>query len=204
MTPRPIIDAGPALNFFSINKERLLLSVTGPISTPETVHAEILGKSKSDQRFEAAEKVLKKVPARLLEVLPDDPTPELISALERISQQPWGQRLATAKDLGETMVIAHAVVKAEEGHPVIVIIDDGGGAQLAMNEIRRLDRLRSPDKPLGSIRLVNTPTILERAAGGIHLSDKIAMRETYERLRAHDDGLIPIEQTRLLSNDLWN
>lgn len=31
MNPPVIIDAGPALNFFSINKQRLLISVTGPL-----------------------------------------------------------------------------------------------------------------------------------------------------------------------------
>ncbi|WP_428962332.1 hypothetical protein [Micromonospora fluostatini] len=29
---RPIIDAGPSLNFLSINKERLLIGVLGPLS----------------------------------------------------------------------------------------------------------------------------------------------------------------------------
>lgn len=36
---RPIIDAGPGLNFLSLNKERLLFSVLGPLSVPETVEA---------------------------------------------------------------------------------------------------------------------------------------------------------------------
>jgi hypothetical protein len=31
MTTRPVIDAGPALNFFSIHQERLLLSVLGRV-----------------------------------------------------------------------------------------------------------------------------------------------------------------------------
>lgn len=105
MTIRPIIDAGPALNFLAINKERLLLSTMGPISTPESVRDEVLNKSKSgkDRRFAQVERVWNKIPSRLLEVLPDDPTPELVAALVRISQQPWNQRLAKAKDLGETM-----------------------------------------------------------------------------------------------------
>lgn len=203
MTPRPIIDAGPALNFLSINKERLLLSVTGPISTPETVRDEVLAKSHRDPRFRAVEKVWKKIPGRLLEVLPDDPTPELLSALERITRQPWGQRLSTAKDLGETMVVAHAVVLAEAGQSVRVIIDDRGGAELATNEIRRLDRLRATGRAYGSIVLVNTVTILEKAAGTEYLPDKQAMREVYGRLRGCDDGLLPIQQTRLLSTHLW-
>jgi hypothetical protein len=34
MSVRPIIDAGPGLNFLSINKERLLIGVLGPLSAP--------------------------------------------------------------------------------------------------------------------------------------------------------------------------
>jgi hypothetical protein len=33
MSQRPIIDAGPSLNFLSINKERLLIGVLGPRRT---------------------------------------------------------------------------------------------------------------------------------------------------------------------------
>lgn len=44
MSHRPIIDAGPSLNFLSINKERLLVGVLGPLSAPETVQAEVLRK----------------------------------------------------------------------------------------------------------------------------------------------------------------
>ncbi|MGU3587309.1 hypothetical protein ACLBYD_29720 [Rhodococcus sp. C26F] len=139
----------------------------------------------------------------MLEVLPDDPTSELLSALERITRQPWGQRRSTAKDLGETMVVAHAVVLAEGGQRVRVIIDDRGGAELATNEIRRLDRLRATGRAYGSIAVVNTVTILEKAAGTEHLPDKQAMREVYDRLRGCDDGLLPIQQTQLLSTHLW-
>jgi len=41
MSHRPIIDAGPGLNFFSINKERLLIGVLGQLSAPETVQEEV-------------------------------------------------------------------------------------------------------------------------------------------------------------------
>ncbi|KOS53158.1 PIN domain-containing protein [Rhodococcus rhodochrous] len=203
MTPRPIIDAGPALNFFAVDRERLLFSVTGPLSTPETVRDEVFGKARSDRRFKSVERVWRKIPDRFLEVLPDDPTPELVAVLGRISQQPWEQRRATAKDLGETMVVAHAVVKAQAGHQVTVIIDDRGGAELATNEIRRLDRLRSAGKSVGSIMLVNTLTILERAAGTTYLPDRKTMREVYDRLRGCDDGLVPIGKTQLLSTAVW-
>lgn len=46
MSHPPIIDAGPGLNFLSINKERLLIGVLGPISAPETVRDEVFRKSR--------------------------------------------------------------------------------------------------------------------------------------------------------------
>ena len=101
------------------------------------------------------------------------------------------------------MVVAHAVVHAEAGHQVTVIIDDQGGAALATTEIRRLDRLRKMGKPVGGIALVNTVTILEKAAGGIYLPDKGSMREVYTKLRKNDDGLLPIDRTQLLSSTIW-
>jgi hypothetical protein len=54
MSGKVIVDAGPALNFLSINKERLLLSVTGPISAPKIVAKEVQRKARHDSRFRAA------------------------------------------------------------------------------------------------------------------------------------------------------
>ncbi|AII11484.1 PIN domain-containing protein [Rhodococcus opacus] len=206
MIARPIIDAGPALNFLAINKERLLIDAMGPLSTPETVRNEVLRKSRStkDLRFRAVENVLKKIPVRFLEVLSDDETPELDAAVTRLSRLPLPERKTIAEDLGETMVVAHAVVKAEAGHDVIVIIDDRGGAAMATAEKNRMDRLRSQGRAVGSITLVNTVTILRRAAGRRkYLPDKAAMQEIYSRLRQCDDGLLPIKRTNLLDPDLW-
>jgi hypothetical protein len=56
---------------------------------------------------------------------------------------------------------------------------------------------------VGSIRLVNTLTILKRAAGGRHLASKADMRSLYQRLRGLDDGLPPIDRTDLLSPSTW-
>jgi hypothetical protein len=52
---RPIIDAGPGLNFLSINRERLLIAVLGELSAPETVQDEVFRKSAQDSRFRAAD-----------------------------------------------------------------------------------------------------------------------------------------------------
>jgi hypothetical protein len=200
---RPVIDAGPALNFFSINRERLLLGTLGSISAPEIVRDEVLRKAATDPRFSSAERVWNKLPEKYLEILSDDETPELNSAVARISGLPMAERVREGKDLGEVMVIAHAAVAAEAGHSVTVLIDDGQGARLATAEIHRLNRLRSAHRAVGEIQLVSTRIVLERAAGGRYLPDRSAMREVYERLRTCDDGLPPIEQTGLLERELF-
>ena len=204
MSVRPIIDAGPGLNFLSINKERLLIAVLGPISAPETVRDEVFRKSRQDDRFRAAAAVWRKLTGRWIQILPDDVTPELAAVVQRISGLPIADRMQHAKDLGEIMVIAHAVVAAESGRPVIVLIDDGPGAAIATSEIRRLQRLASSGRAVGSITLASTLTVPGRAAGTEHLPDRAAMRDTYRRLRELDDGLPPIENTDLLSDTLWS
>lgn len=203
MTRRPIMDAGPGLNFLSLNQERLLFDALGPLSVPEIVETEILGKARRDLRFAAAEKVWPRLPDRLLEILSDDATDALAAAVSRITGTTLDERALLPKDLGETMVIAHAAVAAESGSDIIVLIDDGGGCRSAASEARRLDRLRHAGSQVGSIRLIHTTTVLERAAGGKYLPDKAALRALYGRLRSLDDGLPPIEQTRLLTLPSW-
>jgi hypothetical protein len=170
MSVRPIIDAGPGLNFLSINKERLLIAVLGPLSAPETVQDEVLRKSRQDDRFRAAATVWRKLTGRWIQILPDDVTPELATVVQRISRLPMAERMKHGKDLGEIMVIAHAVVAAESGQAVTVLIDDGKGAQIATFEISRLQRLGSTGSPAGSITLASTLTVLGRAAGTEELS----------------------------------
>src|SRR5664279_2494845 len=85
MSQRPIMDAGPGINFFSLNKERLLFSVLGALSVPEIVADEILRKARQDERFAAAERVWKKLPSRLMEVLSDDATDELAAAVSPVT-----------------------------------------------------------------------------------------------------------------------
>jgi hypothetical protein len=203
MSHPPIIDAGPGLNFLSINKERLLIGVLGPLSAPDAVQTEVLRKSRQDPRFRSAGPTWQKLTPKWIRILPDDQTPALASVVHRITRQPMAERLRHSKDLGELMVVAHAVVAAEAGESVIVLIDDGPGAKTATAEIRRLDRLRSGGCPTGVITLISTLTVLERAAGSEHIPAKDAMRHLYQRLRGLDDGLPPIERTALLTTPRW-
>lgn len=199
MSHRPIMDAGPGINFFSINKERLLFDTLGALSVPEIVRDEMMRKARTDRRFAATERVLGKLPEKYLKVLSDDVTSALAKVVTRISRMPIGQRLASPRDLGETMVIAHASVAAEADARVTVLIDDGLGCRLAAQEARRLQRMGAA----GSIELVHTVTVLERAAGGKHIPNRGEMRKLYDRLRRLDDGLPSSSMTSLLSLPCW-
>lgn len=203
MSQRPIMDAGPGINFFSLNKERLLFGTLGALAVPEVVEQEILRKAHQDHRFAAAERVLHKVPQRLLEVLSDDVTDDLAASVHRITGKPIEQRVRSSKDLGETMVIAHAAMAAERGDRVIVLIDDGGGRQMAANEAGRLQRLQTAGRSVGQIDLISTVTVLRKAAGREHLPDRASMRDLYARLRQLDDGLLPLESTGLMDLPCW-
>jgi len=204
MSGYTIIDAGPSINFFSINKERLLFSVLGALSAPEAVKKEVLRKAHQDKRFSAAGRVWRKLPSSLLQILSDDETKELSIAVERINGIPFTQRMHFSKDLGETMVIAHAAVAAEAGEDVVILIDDNDGIRRAAAEAKRLQRLRNMGKSVGSIRLIHTVTVLEAAAGGEYLPDRAAMRNIYLRLKELDDGLLPLEKTNLMRLPCWS
>lgn len=203
MSQRPIMDAGPGINFFSLNKERLLFGTLGALAVPEVVEQEILRKAQQDHRFAAAGRVLHKVPQSLLEVLSDDVTDDLAASVHRITGKPIEQRVRSSKDLGETMVIAHAAMAAERGDRVIVLIDDGGGRQMAANEAGRLQRLQAAGRSVGQIDLISTVTVLRKAAGGEHLPDRASMRDLYARLRHIDDGLLPLDFTGLMDLPCW-
>lgn len=203
MSQRPIMDAGPGINFFSLNRERLLFSALGAIAVPEIVAHEIRHKAQQDHRFSAAERVLGKAPARLLEILSDDVTEDLAAVVHRVAGMPMPERLRSRKDLGETMVVAHAVVAAEQGAHVIVLIDDSGGRQMAAREAARLQRLQRANPGTGRVSLISTVSVLKKAAGSEHLPDRSAMRDLYIRLQKLDDGLLPLTKTGLMELPIW-
>lgn len=205
MTNPVIVDAGPALNFMATKQERILLTAVGPkIAAPETVRREVLRKATHNIKFETAATVWARLEhAKRLDILSDDVTPELNRVVQRLSNTPMADRLLKDKDLGETLVIAHAVVHAEAGARVIMLIDEIEGARAATAESNRLRRLAVSGKHVGSLTLYNTHTVLKRAAGSEHLKDKNAMRTVYDLLREHDAGLVHINQTDLLGSPPW-
>lgn len=101
------------------------------------------------------------------------------------------------------MVIAHAVVTAEAGADVTILIDEREGTQIAAREQQRLKRLQAAGNHVGSISLVNTITVLKIAVRKKRISGKSELRNLYDKLRRLDHGLPPIGYTGLLSPELW-
>ncbi|HEX7659031.1 MAG TPA: hypothetical protein VF444_06075 [Pseudonocardiaceae bacterium] len=99
MSDRPIIDAGPGLNFLSIHKERLLIEVLGQLSAPEAVQREVLRKARQDGRFCHAATVWRKLTPRWIEILPDKPTPEFAGPGARGGRRTPPQQGEHARDL---------------------------------------------------------------------------------------------------------
>lgn len=201
---RPVIDAGPALNFFSINKQRLLIGVLGPLSTRETVQKEVFRKAQQEHdRFGHAVQVWNKL-GTYLQVLSDDLSVELAQAVMDVAGTPMTDRMKTSKDLGEIMVISHALVAAMSGKHVTVLIDDAEGRQLASIQRSRLARLRlAGNQQVGQIMLIGSISVLKLAAQSGKIRDRGEMRDIYARLRQLDTGLPPIEASGVLQSELW-
>ncbi|MGW4364747.1 hypothetical protein ACWEKT_03795 [Nocardia takedensis] len=203
MNAKPIIDAGPALNFIAARQENLLLKSVGPLSTPETVATEVLRMSRTDPLFAGVELRWKTLTQKYIEVLSDEGA-DLDAICARIAGQPLSRRRRTGKDLGELMVILHAAAAAERGEHVAVLIDDGAGARQAELEKRRIERLRGRNPTFGSISLVSTMTVLASKAGTDLIPTRVEMRAIYGKLSRFDDGLPnDISRTGLLSPTVW-
>ena len=93
------------------------------------------------------------------------------------------------KDVGEDMVMAHALVLRAQGLRVAVLIDEVRGQQEAA-------RLRLP--------VLSTEKVLKAVARQAWISSKQEMRDIYTQLRRFDDGLVDISQTELLGADVWS
>lgn len=202
--PGAIIDAGPALTFLARKDTTRILFAglgTADLLAPEQVEDEVIRKSHKDKRrFGAAEATWNKVvSANRLTVLPDDETPELAAAVQRLCLMPMSERMRQQQDLGELLVIAHAAVRADAGEDVAVLIQERNGTAMAYNEIRRINKLGGS----GRLRVWNTQTILLRAAGSAHLPDKATMKTVYDRMLPLDAALPPINETDLLTAAVW-
>jgi hypothetical protein len=202
----PILDAGPCLNFFGSNNERLLIRVVGmELRLPSSVDGEIRNKSRNDTRFTKVNPLVKKLKAaNIITILDDDANdPALLRANDLVTGMPMAQVRKMARDLGETMVVIHAMKEALAGGDPRVVIDDRAGAELATAAQDTLARLRAEGQNVGTITLWGTTSILRQGVRIGAIRDKNEMRSIYQRLRPLSASLIPIQQTDLLKSPPW-
>lgn len=193
-----ILDAGPCINFCAAAKQALLIEVlqrgSNQLHVPDVVDDEV-GKRGSNRRDFPASTVKN---WRLLtehdhigildsSVAADD-ADVLSEAVKKLTGTPLAQRLTESKDLGEVMVIAHAMVRKDRGEEVYVVIDERWGQKLASKF---------------GMTVIDTAWILSSAVQRGLIADRGEMRKTYDALRKYDSGLVHIDQTALLKNALW-
>jgi hypothetical protein len=194
-----ILDAGPCITFCAAAKQALLIEVlqrgSNQLHVPDVVDDEI-GKRGSNRRDFPASTVNN---WRLLTehdyigVLDSSVATEdaeaLSDAVKKLTGTPLAQRLTESKDLGEIMVIAHAMVRKDKGEDVYVVIDEHRGQKLASKF---------------GIKIIDTAWILSSAVKRGLIADRGEMRKTYDSLRQYDAGLVHIDQTGLLKKALWS
>jgi predicted nucleic acid-binding protein len=197
-----VLDTGPCLNFLSIDQGNLLHEILSADPTrlllPREVVQEIEDKAAEAAKFRRAGVVL---PALIREgkftVLESDWENDstLVKAIKNVSPMPPAQLLQRRrKDLGETMVLAHAVMLRAQGDDVDVVIDDKEG--------------RARAQTCGFSRPISTVRVL--ATGGSRgLVTYAEVKRIYERLRPSDgsepmdDGLMHWSDTPLSKREIY-
>lgn len=135
---RIIVDTGPCLNFLSLREGDLLHDVLCPdgsaLLIPDVVADELRNKAGEDNRFAPAARVFDgmKRAGKFEELLSDLDNEALLAEVEKISPRPVSTlRTYRAKDVGEIVAIAHAVLLTRQGHDVELLLEDGNGRQWA-------------------------------------------------------------------------
>ena len=166
-TPPPLFDAGPGLTFFAAKHHKLFLSVTGKVATTGIVVKEIINRAQAEPAFAIAEPVINLLvenPKLCQALKTDEGSKEFMDALARLSSLPAAEALGMHRDLGEFTVLPHAIVQAQNGDDVTVIIDEKRGQQMALVENKRFSIAKMKGEKVGTIRLETTVSILQKAA----------------------------------------
>ncbi len=193
-----ILDAGPCITFCAAAKHNLLIDVlqrgSNELHVPDVVNDEVGNRGSNNKIFPPTtvpnwQWLVNQHGIEILDssVSAED-AGELSDAVKRLSGTPLAERLTASKDLGEIMVIAHAMVRRGRGEEVFVVIDEYRGQLLAASV---------------GITVIDTAWILSSAVKRGSIADRGEMRKIYDKLRQYDLGLVDISQTELLSKSLW-
>lgn len=181
-----------------------MIAAVGRFQAPEGVRDEVMNKAAENPRLAAAADVWRKIERNWIDILPAQRTHDLDRIANILTRGPLPRVPSRAKDLGETYVVVHATKRALDGDRVFVIIDDGGGQDLAARAQRYLTAQRGRATNVGTLALVTSETILHSQIRTQRIPDKPTMRRIYEQLRQVNSGFAGISTTDLLTHERWS
>lgn len=177
--PVSLVDAVCCVHFCAAGRSQLLLDLLTKLNMeiliPAEVDKEVLKNSKYPGLKSHWPKFKQAPNVRVLPKLEadDEDQPEVVATVARIRGVGAARALKMPNDLGEVVVIAHAVHLRKHGRDVRVLIDDQGGQQLAEDE--GLD--------------VVTIEVLLMAGVDLGIITPAQLRKTYEQLIPYGGGL---------------
>ncbi|MCF2526288.1 hypothetical protein [Yinghuangia soli] len=190
-----VLDAVICVHFVGANLHGLLIDVLAAVQlvvlVPEEVVGEVAGKGRKYRGLEQRWKRL--VASRHVRVLPRVELAtgfaRVIEVIEDIRETDLEQAVRQHRDLGEVVVVAHAVHLAEQGVDVKVLIDDHGGQRLAAR---------------WGLEVLAIEDILTMAVELGFFPNAADLVGAYAKLRAFGDGMLPFEKSGLKeTHALW-
>lgn len=178
--PVCILDAVICVHFVGANLQRLLVDVLQKadlmLLVPQEVCDEVARKDRKYTgiklrwaRF-ANSNCVRVLPALQAQSAPD----RVVEVFEEVRGRQLEDALRESKDLGEAVVVAHGVHYQDQGHEVLVAIDDQGGQALAADR---------------DLQIITVEDVLEMAIEFGKFSTEGDLKKIYEKLRKFGDGL---------------
>lgn len=186
--PVCILDAVICVHFVGANVHRLLVDVLQRAELTLLVPQEVCDEvARKDRKYPGlALKWKRLTDSRYVRVLPAlearTAPVRVLEVFEDVRGRQIEEALRASKDLGEAVVVAHGVYYRDQGHEVLVAIDDQGGQAIA--SARDLDVITIED-------------VLVLATEFGHFPTEGELKRVYRKLREFGDGLPSYGQTRL-------
>ncbi|MCX5396685.1 hypothetical protein [Streptomyces sp. NBC_00102] len=180
--PVCILDAVICVHFVGANLQRLLVDVLHQadlvLMVPQEVCDEV---ARKDRKYHGLKLRWTRFTASdCVEVLPALQAQSVSDRVVEVFVEVRGRQLEDAlresKDLGEAVVVAHGVHYRDEGHEVLVAIDDQGGQALAAEQ---------------DLEVITVEDVLVLAVQFGKFPTEGDLKKAYEKLRKFGDGLLP-------------